>query len=161
MMRGFIALGSNLGERAALLGEALKLMSSGGLTVVTASHLYESAPEEVDEKQDSYLNMVVEFTFEGGVFELLDRCQEVERSLGRIRPYPHAPRTMDIDILLIEGTEFMDERLKVPHPRLEQRAFVMYPLAEIAPDLILPSGRTAAQVKKSLRNDEIRMIPGG
>jgi 7,8-dihydro-6-hydroxymethylpterin-pyrophosphokinase len=65
---------------------------------------------------------------------------------------------MDIDILLIEGIEIMDEHLTVPHPLMEERAFVLYPLAEIAPDLILPSGRTASDVKNGMKDDEIVVI---
>lgn len=79
----------------------------------------------------------------------------MEDSLGRERPYPHAPRTIDIDILLLEGVEITSDSLTIPHPRLEQRAFVIHPLAQIAPELILPSGRPIMEVKKALGNDEI------
>ena len=161
MMRGFLSLGSNLGRREAHIREALKLLNNGGLEIFRASRLYETIPVEVNDEQENYLNMVVECSFEGGAFDLLELCREVERSLGRSRPYHHAPRTMDIDILVIEGTEVMDEHLIVPHPRMEQRAFIIFPLAEIAPDLILPSGRTAAEVKRSMKDDDIVMILDG
>ena len=123
--------------------------------------MYETMPVEVSDGQENFYNMAVEGAFKGGALDLLDLCQDVERSLGRTRPYHHAPRTMDIDILLIEGAEIRDDRLVVPHPRMERRAFVIYPLAEIAPDLILPSGRTVSAVKNSLKNDEIVMIQEG
>jgi 2-amino-4-hydroxy-6-hydroxymethyldihydropteridine diphosphokinase len=113
---------------------------------------------EVPDHQGNYLNMVVEVEYEGEAMDLLDRCQEAENALGRGRPFEHAARTIDIDILLIPGLEVKDGRLTVPHPRLEDRAFVVHPLAEIAPGLILPSGRTADQVKKALGNDEIVSI---
>jgi len=86
---------------------------------------------------------------------LLKVCRSVEDSLGRVRPYLHSPRTMDIDILLLDGIRINEEHLVVPHPELERRAFVIHPLAELAPDLVLPSGRTVADVKKELGNDEI------
>lgn len=163
MMRAFLSLGSNLGDRRAYIREALRLLQDGGLKIIRASRVYETLPVEVDEDQENFFNMVVDvdYTFKGGAYDLLDLCRAVERSLGRTRPYHHAPRTMDIDVLLIEDTEIMDERLIVPHPRMEQRAFVIHPLADIAPDLILPSGRTVSEIKKSLGNDEIRMIPDG
>ncbi|MCK7515408.1 MAG: 2-amino-4-hydroxy-6-hydroxymethyldihydropteridine diphosphokinase [Desulfobacterales bacterium] len=105
MMRGFLSLGSNLGERERLLlKEALQAPGTVRMsTIVKASRLYEISPGGGGiETQDNYLNMVVEVAFEGVPMELLDRCQEVEDTLGRIRPYAHAPRTMDIDILLID-----------------------------------------------------------
>ncbi len=102
--------------------------------------------------------MVVEVAFEGEPMELLDLCQSVEDTLGRVRPYTHAPRTIDIDILHIHGILLDQGRLILPHPKMENRAFVIVPLAEIAPDLILPSGRTVRQVKKNSKNDEVIKI---
>ncbi|HPI94161.1 MAG TPA: 2-amino-4-hydroxy-6-hydroxymethyldihydropteridine diphosphokinase [Deltaproteobacteria bacterium] len=161
MMRGFLSLGTNLGDRASLLSEALRLLEGRGLVIARKSRRYETVPVEVVDAQGSYLNMVAEFTFGGGALELLDLCQGVERALGRDRPYVHAPRTMDIDIILLEGVEVAHERLAIPHPRMEQRAFVIHPLAEIAPDLILPSGRTATEVGKALGDGEIIRILDG
>ncbi len=157
-MRGFLSLGSNLTQRETHLREALRHLAADGVSILKASRIYETSPVDVGCEQGNYLNMVIEITFEGAPMELLDLCQKVENTLVRVRPYPHAPRTMDIDILLIEDVSVDDKRLKVPHPRMENRAFVIYPLAEIAPDLILPSGRTVIQVKKNLKNDEIIKI---
>lgn len=161
MMRVFLSLGSNLGDRQAHISEAIRLLKDKGLDVVGSSHLYETTPVEVDHEQENFLNMAIQGVFDGDATELLDLCQEVERCLGRTRPYHHAPRTIDIDILLIDGIDVRDERLVVPHPGIENRAFVIHPLAEIAPDLILPSGKTVSEVKRSLRDDTIVMIPGG
>ena len=158
MMRCFLCLGSNVGRREDHIARALSLLNDRGLKITRSSRLYETKPVEVNDEQENYLNMVVEGSFGGGAFDLLDICREVERSLGRTRPYRHAPRTMDIDILLIEGIEIMDEHLTVPHPLMEERAFVLYPLAEIAPDLILPSGRTASDVKNGMKDDELVVI---
>jgi 2-amino-4-hydroxy-6-hydroxymethyldihydropteridine diphosphokinase len=155
MMRGFLSLGSNLGVREALLEDAVKRLARGGVTILRSSRIYETIPVEVKDEQDYYLNMVVEIDFEGDPFGLLKVCRSVENSLGRVRPYPHSPRTMDIDILLLDGIMINEEHLVVPHPELERRAFVIHPLAELVPDLVLPSGRTIADVKKELGNDEI------
>ena len=155
MMRGFLSLGSNLGEREALLKDAVKRLARGGVTILRTSRIYETIPVEVKDEQGYYLNRVVEIDFEGDPFGLLKVCRSVEDSLGRVRPYPHSPRTMDIDILLLDGITINEEHLVVPHPELECRAFVIHPLAELAPELVLPSGRTIADVKKELGNDEI------
>jgi 2-amino-4-hydroxy-6-hydroxymethyldihydropteridine diphosphokinase len=158
MIRGFLSLWSNLGDRQTHLREALDRLHKGGLEVILTSHIYETVPVEVGDEQDTFFNMAVEFSFEGDPMKLLDLCQEVENSLGRVRPYSHAPRIIDIDILLIEDMSVMNDRLNVPHPKMENRAFVIYPLAEIAPELILSSGRTVDQVKNSCKNDEIVRI---
>jgi 2-amino-4-hydroxy-6-hydroxymethyldihydropteridine diphosphokinase len=158
MMRGFLSLGSNLGDREAYLKDALRHLATRGAQIIKASRIYETVPVEVTSEQGNYLNMVVEVAFEGEPLELLDLCQRVEGALGRVRPYTHAPRTIDIDILLIHDILLDQERLILPHPRIEKRTFVIYPLAEIAPDLILPSGRTVTQVKINSKNDEIIKI---
>lgn len=158
MMRGFLSLGSNLGDRGALLKDALTHLATCGVEIIKASRIYETVAVEVPSGQGNYLNMAVEVAFEGEPMELMDLCQKVEDTLGRVRPYTHAPRTIDIDILLIHDVLLDQERLSLPHPRMENRAFVIYPLAEIAPDLILPSGRTAMQVKKNSKFDEIIKI---
>lgn len=149
-MRGFLSLGSNLGDREALLRTAVERLKGYGVSVLKASHIYETTPAEVEHEQGNYLNMVVEIAFEGDPAALLDVCGRIEAGLGRERPYRHSPRTMDIDILLLEGISMNTDRLVIPHPGLEQRAFVMYPLAEIAPDQVMPSGKKAAEVRKEL-----------
>jgi 2-amino-4-hydroxy-6-hydroxymethyldihydropteridine diphosphokinase len=158
MMRGFLSLGSNLGDREALLNDALERLADAGVKIIRKSSIFETTPVEVENVQDTYLNMVVRIAFDGDPFALLDVCRSVEDSLGRERPYKHSPRTMDIDILLLDGVIVKDERLAVPHPRMEHRAFVIQPLAELAPDLVLPSGRKVEEVKKELGNDEIISI---
>lgn len=158
MMRGFLSLGSNLGDREALLRKAIDRLARRHVAIVQASRIYETKPVEVGDVQGNYLNMVLKIAFEGDPVALLDVCQDVEASLGRVRTYEHAPRSMDIDILLLEGFEVNDARLRVPHPRMEHRAFVIHPLADVAPDLTLPSGRMVADVGKGLGNDEILTV---
>ncbi|HOS97893.1 MAG TPA: 2-amino-4-hydroxy-6-hydroxymethyldihydropteridine diphosphokinase [Deltaproteobacteria bacterium] len=154
MIRAYLCLGSNLGNRRALIDAARELLEREGVGILRASRVYETMPVEVQDRQEPYLNMVLEVVFDGDPLGLLERCQGVENSLGRKRPYRHAPRTMDIDILLVEGVTMDHDLLKVPHPGLEQRAFAVYPLADVSPGLILPSGRTAAEVKNLLKGDE-------
>lgn len=158
MMRGFLSLGSNLGDREAYLKDALVNLATRGVEIIKASRIYETVPVEVSSEQGNYLNMVVEVAFEGEPMELLNLCQSVEDTLLRVRPYTHAPRTIDIDILHIHGILLDQGRLILPHPKMENRAFVIVPLAEIAPDLILPSGRTVRQVKENSKNDEVIKI---
>jgi 2-amino-4-hydroxy-6-hydroxymethyldihydropteridine diphosphokinase len=160
MIRAYLCLGSNLGDRRALIDAARDLLAREGVGILRASRVYETLPVEVQDRQGPFLNMVLEVAFDGDPLGLLERCQRVEISLGRQRPYRHAPRTMDIDILLIEGVTMDHDLLKVPHPGLERRAFAVYPLADVAPGLILPSGRTAAEVKNLLQSDETIKVWG-
>lgn len=155
MMRGFLSLGSNLKDREALLREAINRLAKLGVKIIRESHIYETAPVEVEDEQDNFLNMVLRIAYKGDPFALLKVCREVEDSLGRVRPYSHSPRTIDIDILLLNGIIVNDEHLVIPHPEIERRAFVIHPLSDVAPDLMLPSGRAIADVKKELGNDEI------
>ena len=157
-MRGFLSLGSNLGDRKAYLQDALKQLATKGIEAVRISRIYETSPVEVFDEQGSYFNTAVEFSFDGEPMELLDICQAVEAAIGRTRPYVHAPRTIDIDVLLIQDEVVSNDRLTVPHPRMEQRAFVIFPLAEIAPELILPSGRKIDDIKRMFKDDEIIRI---
>ena len=141
----WIGLGANLGERAALLRTALAGMAAlPGTRVVCVSPLYRSAP--VDAGGPDYLNAVAEISTLLSPQQLLEGLQALERAAGRERPYRNAPRTLDLDILLwgTEGRTHIDSAtLTVPHPRLQQRAFVLRPLADIAPALVLPAALRA------------------
>jgi 2-amino-4-hydroxy-6-hydroxymethyldihydropteridine diphosphokinase len=161
MMKGFLSLGSNLGDREAFLRTAVERLKEYGVSVLKASHMYETTPVDVEHEQGDYLNMVVEISFDGDPVALLDICGGIEAGLGRERPCRHAPRTMDIDILLLEGISMNTDRLVIPHPRMEQRAFVMYPMAEIAPEQEMPSGKRAAEVRNGLSGDGMIRIWNG
>jgi 2-amino-4-hydroxy-6-hydroxymethyldihydropteridine diphosphokinase len=158
MIRGYIGLGSNLGQRRPTLERAIDLLGRKGVLVVRSSRVYETVPVEVEGDQPNYYNMVVEFEYGGGAFDLHLACLEVEGDLGRERPYMHAPRTVDIDILLIDGVDIAGDGLVVPHPRMEQRQFVIHPLAEIAPGLVLPGGRRVEDVRDGLGEGDIVRI---
>ena len=133
----WLALGANLGDAAAAICQAIAAMRAWPHTqVVRASSLYRTAP--VDADGPDYINAVVQLQTGLSAPALLRQCQLQEQAAGRQRPYRNAPRTLDIDILLY-GNQHIDlPDLTVPHPRMWQRAFVLLPLAEIAPDKVTP-----------------------
>jgi len=154
-MKGYLSLGSNQGDRLMYLNEALDALSNNGVRIIRSSSVYETKPVEVPGKQKNYFNMVVFVETAASPEDLLRVCLMIEKDLGRERPYVHSPRTIDIDIILLEGIYVSTDTLKVPHPRMEKRSFVIVPLAEIAPDIVLPSGMPIIEVKKALRDDEV------
>jgi 2-amino-4-hydroxy-6-hydroxymethyldihydropteridine diphosphokinase len=137
--RAYVGLGANLGDRERTLREAVDaLAAEGGVEVVAVSTLRETEPVGVGE-QPRFLNGAVELETSLTARELLDRLLGVEQRFGRVRiPGEHGPRTLDLDLLLY-GDEVIDEpELHVPHPRLHERRFVLEPLAELAPGLLVP-----------------------
>ncbi len=135
MTSAYIALGSNLGDRVALLRGALAaLQRDGAVRVVAESAVYETAPVG-GPKQPDYLNMVVAVSTELTAEVLLERCLAVEAEHGRVRRERWGARTLDLDLLAYGEVQLESERLTLPHPRMAERAFVLVPLAEIAPAL--------------------------
>jgi 2-amino-4-hydroxy-6-hydroxymethyldihydropteridine diphosphokinase len=137
--RAYVGLGSNLGDRERTLRAAVEaLAAEEGIEVVAVSTLRETEPVGVGE-QPRFLNGAAELETTLTARELLDRLLAVEQRFGRIRiPGEHGPRTLDLDLLLY-GDEVIDEPgLTVPHPRLHKRRFVLEPLAELAPSLVVP-----------------------
>ncbi len=133
----YVALGANLGDAPAALRQALTDLGTLPHTrLVRASSLYCSAP--VDSSGPDYVNAVAELSTALGPYELLAELQGLEQGAGRQRPWRNAPRTLDLDILLYGELELDDPVLTVPHPRMLERAFVLLPLAEIAPSLVSP-----------------------
>ncbi len=157
-IKGYLGLGSNMGDRFFNIHRALCTIHSKGIKLMKISNVYETMPVDCPLPQPNYLNMVVMIETSLSPLSLLDECRDMETKLGRQRPYINAPRTIDIDVLLLEGITVDTPELKVPHPRLESRAFVIYPLADISPDLVLPSGGRVAEIKKSMKKDEIVAI---
>ena len=128
----FVALGANLGDAERALREALStLNATTGVRVVRASSLYRTAP--IDSSGPDYLNAVAEVVTTLSAPALLDVLQAIESGAGRERPYRNAPRTLDLDLLMYGEARIDSVRLTVPHPRMHERAFVLVPLAEIAP----------------------------
>ena len=135
--RAFIGLGANLGDpRAALDAAFVRLATLPHTTLRAASSLYRSAP--IDSSGPDYLNAVVLLETRLAPHALLAHLQRIERAHGRERPYRNAPRTLDLDLLLYGAQHIDTPTLTVPHPRLHERAFVLRPLAQIAPSLAVP-----------------------
>jgi len=149
-VRAAIALGSNLGDREAHLAGAAAALR-GILANLTISSTHETAYVGAGRAQPPYLNAVAVGDTALGARALLDALLEAERQFGRERPYPDAPRTLDLDLVLY-GMEIIDEPgLVVPHPRFRKRRFVLEPLAEIAADWIDPvTGRTIEELLRTL-----------
>jgi 2-amino-4-hydroxy-6-hydroxymethyldihydropteridine diphosphokinase len=135
----FIALGSNIGNRYDYLTEAIKQLESHlEISMVNISSVYETDPVGYED-QDLFLNMVIEVMTSLCADELLDICLKLELTLGRKREIVWGPRTIDLDILLYNQENIETEKLIIPHPRMLERNFVMIPLSEIKPDIIIPN----------------------
>jgi 2-amino-4-hydroxy-6-hydroxymethyldihydropteridine diphosphokinase len=132
--RVFVGLGANLGDATATVRAAMDAFASlPGTQCVARSSLYRSAP--IDADGPDYVNAVVELRTRQTPIELLRSLQTIEAHFGRERPYRNAPRTLDLDLLLYGERRIDTPELAVPHPRWRERAFVLVPLAEIAPDV--------------------------
>ena len=132
-----IALGSNIGDKAGHIQAAVKAFTADGLVrVVTRSADYRTAPWGVT-GQDWFVNACMSVATHLPVHALLDRCQSVERQLGRERTIKWGPRVIDLDILTYRDTVINDPSLVLPHPHMTSRAFVLRPLLDVAPELMI------------------------
>ena len=158
MTNVFLGIGGNLGDRRELLRSAVDGIQQV-LHEVRVSSLYETAAWGVTD-QPAFLNAVVRGQTSLEPLELLDAMQAIENELGRIREQHWGPRLIDIDILLY-GAEMIDEpRLKVPHPYMTQRGFVLRPLADLAAGLTLPDGSLVGELLTTVSQDEVRQLEG-
>ena len=128
----YLALGSNLGDREALLNEAIERLAKEGVETVRRSSILETAPAYVLD-QPHFLNMVIEARTEHFAFELLRRTQKVEREMGRKKLIDKGPRNIDIDILYFGSLTVKTPDLTIPHPLIHERPFVLDPLTELNP----------------------------
>ncbi|MBI3945753.1 MAG: 2-amino-4-hydroxy-6-hydroxymethyldihydropteridine diphosphokinase [Armatimonadetes bacterium] len=133
----YLGLGSNRGDRARFLCAALRLLRERGVRVCRASSLYETAPVGVA-PQRAFLNAVVAVETSRAPDALLEALHAVERALGRRRTVRWGPRTIDLDLLLYGDRRLDDPGLRVPHPRMHERGFVLVPLLELHPDARIP-----------------------
>ena len=151
MTRAFVGLGANLGDREAALGAAIALLEGlDGVRVTAVSEFRETEPVDYLE-QPRFLNAAAELETTLAPGELLASLLEVEQALGRTRDGPRfGPRTIDLDLLLVEGIVVEEPGLTVPHPRLHEGRFALEPLADLDPQLIVPGHGTVAQLLHQL-----------
>jgi 2-amino-4-hydroxy-6-hydroxymethyldihydropteridine diphosphokinase len=155
----FLGLGSNLGDRLAHLQQAVDALDADAATRVDAvSSVYETEPVG-GPPQDTYYNLAVRIATRRRPRRLLALCQRVEADLGRERRERWGPRTIDVDILLYGDRRVTRRALEIPHPRLEERAFALVPLLEVAPGAPLPDGRSLQQLlPRQAPIEGVRMI---
>ncbi len=151
-----IALGSNLGDRLGNLRDAVRRLVVLDVRLLAAAPVYESEPMDCPAGSQNFFNTVIEVEAEQAPLELLKKLRAIEMELGRAEKREHhAPRTVDLD-LLYAGREMMErDELTLPHPRMTVRRFVLQPLADIQPRMILPrQERTVAELLQALVSDE-------
>jgi 2-amino-4-hydroxy-6-hydroxymethyldihydropteridine diphosphokinase len=156
-VEAFIGIGANLGDaRANALDAVERLRRVPGVTVTAVSSLYRTAP--IDSSGDDYINAVARVDTSLDAQALLQALFAIEQEHGRERPYRNAPRTLDLDLLLYGAAVIDTPALAVPHPRMTQRAFVLAPLLEIAPDAVVPGLGAAASFTPGVADQRIERI---
>lgn len=168
----YIGLGANLGDRIAALREAVRrLEATPGIRVLSTSPVYETEAHTLtaSEPQPAYLNAVVQVRTRLPAEALLDVCLALEQAAGRRRRRRWAPRSLDLDLLVVDGVTRATDRLTLPHPRLAARRFVLRPLHDLAPDLHVPPpfDATVAELMRAtpdrheLRHTDLALWPLG
>ncbi len=154
----FIALGSNLEHPAAQVRAGFAALAALPDTRVTAqSSLYRSAPAGYADQPD-FVNAVAALETALAPRALLDALLAIERSHGRVREFPNAPRTLDLDVLLYGDLQLHQHGLTIPHPRMHERAFVLLPLAEIAPRCVIPGLGLVADLLRAVDISDVRQL---
>ena len=160
VVTAFVALGSNLGDPVEQIRSALRdLAALPGTRVVRHSAFYRNPPEGGLD-QPEFVNAVAQIETGATPRELLDRLLGIERTHGRARDYPNAPRTLDLDIALYGDRVVREPGLAIPHPRMLERAFVLVPLAEIAPDAVVPGRGRAADLARKIDASGLAKLSG-
>ena len=156
MHEAALALGSNMGDSATILQGAIDdLASVDGIHVVGVSPAYETDPVGGPE-QDAYLNAVVVIVTDLDPWELLAVTQSIEQHWHRVRDVRWGPRTLDIDILAVDAETVDSDDLVIPHPRAHERAFVLVPWADVAPDVVIPGHGRVGDLLKVIDLDGVR-----
>ena len=157
MSLAYIGLGANLGDARAALQAALDALAAmPDSDLLRCSAIYRSAP--IDSSGPDYLNAVAELRTALAPLALLHQMQAIERAQGRERPYRNAPRTLDLDLLLYDDLVQADPELTLPHPRAHERAFVLCPLAELAPERVIPGHGRAADLLAAVAGQSIERL---
>jgi 2-amino-4-hydroxy-6-hydroxymethyldihydropteridine diphosphokinase len=155
MTAGFLGIGSNVGDRRAHLQAAADLLPAHGVTVLASSSVYETEPVGEVLDQRAFYNAVLRIETALDPEGLLDACKAVERERGRVLAgepgyVRHGPRPLDVDLLLLGDAEYRSQRLTLPHEQVTTRRFVLAPLLELAPDLVVPGRGPAAAALAAL-----------
>ena len=166
-VRAYVGIGANLGDARASVQQAIHALDQLAQTrVAQASSLYSTAPVVSTQTGPigpdagpDYINAVAELRSTLSPLELLHQLQALELAHGRQRPFHHAPRTLDLDLLLMGCRQFASAELTLPHPRLHQRAFVLLPLLELAPDLVHPTLGALQQYLPTVAHQSIEKLP--
>lgn len=154
----YIALGSNLNDPRQQLEQALQALSKLPNSRFRARSAWYQSRAVGPGEQPDYLNGVVLVETSLEPLDLLDQLQAIEAAQGRVREERWAARTLDLDILLYGERVIETERLQVPHPRMTERNFVLYPLADISPDLLLPNGTSLASLLSRCSTDGLKRV---
>ena len=158
MHRAYVALGANLADPVAQVRAAFEALRSVPETrLVQASSLYRTAPLGIHGQPD-FINAVALLETDLAAEALLDQLFAIEAAFGRRRDFHHAPRTLDLDLLLFDDAIIDSPKLRVPHPRMHLRAFVMQPLAEIAPDCRIPGRGSVAAWLPAVKTQRIERL---
>jgi 2-amino-4-hydroxy-6-hydroxymethyldihydropteridine diphosphokinase len=154
---GYLGIGSNLGDRRALLQAAVEDLWAHGVQAIASSSVYETAPVGEVLDQPPFLNACLRVETALEPEALLDACKAVERTLGRAPGgVRHGPRPVDVDVLLLGTEAYRSERLAIPHREVANRRFVLVPLLELDPGLALPDGTALAGALAALEGQEVR-----
>jgi 2-amino-4-hydroxy-6-hydroxymethyldihydropteridine diphosphokinase len=155
--KAYIGLGSNLGDSLAMMHAAIAALEKLPQSQLRkTSSFFKSAPYEAS--GNDFMNAVVAIDTTLSPAALLSHCQAIELAFGRERPFPNAPRTLDLDLLLYADEIINQASLSLPHPRMTERAFVLHPLLEIAPDITIPDKGLASDFLPSLSDQRIQKL---
>ncbi len=153
----YLSIGSNIGDRLSYLKEAVRILNADDdISVSAVSSIYETAPVGFTEQAD-FLNIVCRIETKLDASSLLAVCQDIEKELGRVREVRWGPRTVDLDILLYNNENIEMKNLTIPHPRMQERAFVLIPLLEIAPMVIHPVSKKPFSEEAAVHDDGVSL----
>ena len=153
----YVGVGANLGEARKTVRAAITAMATLAHTRVAAySSLFISAP--IDAGGNDFINAVAQLETDLPAPSLLDRLQGIELAFGRERPFRNAPRTLDLDLLIYDQLQMSSETLQLPHPRMSDRAFVLLPLLELAPDIDIPGKGAARDYLPAVNGQKIERL---
>jgi 2-amino-4-hydroxy-6-hydroxymethyldihydropteridine diphosphokinase len=156
----YLALGTNIGDRLANLADARERIATSEIRIVHESSIYETAPREMLD-QPHFLNQVIEIESDAMPRMLLSKLKKIERAMGRKKIVAKGPRVIDLDIVLFGNFVINVEGLEIPHPRMNDRRFVLEPLAELAPDLRHPiTKKTIREMLAQVSDQAVRKFSG-